>query len=252
MAAIVARPWRCLRSRGCARQASQSPWPTFVVPPNCFPRTRCLATPRVPDFLFEGRPGRPCWIITSGGRVKGRRCALGLSLALAKISPRACSLRWALPPMTRCALPRAPRTSGHELSSPSRQCHTVAQIDGPGRGRCGAPGRRGIIAISCRRDLARVEEGIPRPCRGGAACAVTMPRSRPWYAGWPLRPWKPARTRSRRMIWEARSPCLITDFRARAVTPVLSLAQPRDNAPSLTAAARGAAEAEVAHRSSLR
>ena len=45
------------------------------------------------------------------------------------------------------------------------------------------------------------------------------------------------------------SPVTLLDhgfFRARAVTPVLSLAQPRDNARALTAAARAAAEAEVA------
>ena len=45
------------------------------------------------------------------------------------------------------------------------------------------------------------------------------------------------------------SPVTLLDhgfFRARAVTPVLSLAQPRDNAQALTAAARAAEEAEVA------
>ena len=45
------------------------------------------------------------------------------------------------------------------------------------------------------------------------------------------------------------SPVTLLDhgfFRARAVSPVLSLAQPRDNARALTAAARAAEEAEVA------
>ena len=45
------------------------------------------------------------------------------------------------------------------------------------------------------------------------------------------------------------SPVTLLDhgfFRARAVSPVLSLAQPRDNARALTVAAQAAAEAEVA------
>ena len=49
------------------------------------------------------------------------------------------------------------------------------------------------------------------------------------------------------------SPVTLLDhgfFRARAVSPVLSLAQPRDNARALTAAARAAAEAEATSRAS--